>query len=172
MSVPFDKYLNEEVFVVGVDNTEPAGQMEMFTSASELFKYLKYQIEVGIDPDVRVLHGILTKADVLPSSIKNKAAFILAIDPDYNFNITMGCIIEQCYTEINELATEIETTIGTSMGTIVEVDMDYIYILYGYELKPFISVDLGDVDEETIHVCKKIALESESIRTKTISKTS
>lgn len=174
MAVHFDKYVNKEVFVVGVDDTEPSGPLEVFESGSDMLKFLKTQIEIGLDSDVRVLHGVLTKADVLPASTKRKVGFVIAFDSDLKigFGANGGCIVEQCFSDVNELATEIETLVGTSIGPITEVDMDYLYILYGYELKTFISIDLEELDEEAIETCKGIAMESESVREKTLQATS
>lgn len=166
MQEPFGKFLNKEVFVIGVDDTEPSGPLEVFDKASQLFNYLKDQIEIGIDSDVRVLHGVLTKADTLPSSTKGKVGFILAFDAEMqrSFRTNGGCIAEQCFADVGELATQIEGMIGKPTGPIHEVEIEYLYILYGYELKTFVSVDLEELDEETIHTCKKVAEESESIR--------
>jgi len=170
MPAPSDKYIGKEVFVVGVDDTNPSGPLEVFDSAEEMFTYLKTQIEIGVDADVRVLHGVLTKADTLPHSTRGKAGFLLAFDEymESTYEANAGCIVEQCFSDVNELANEIENMVGTSIGPIATVDIDYLYILYGYELKTFVNIDLEDLDEENIDVCKKIALETEEVRKKSL----
>jgi hypothetical protein len=77
-----------------------------------------------------------------------------------------GCVIEALKEDPEGLSVAITDLInnGNPFPESV-IDIDNIYILYGYQLQVCLSVKDEDIDDEVIDVCQKIADETEEVNT-------
>lgn len=161
-----EKYLYEEVYVVGTDGAVSyAGELTICGSFEDLLSYLKTK-NVSINSDLRVLHGVLTPAKTIPNDFKNRQPFILLKDPDSTGH---GIMLDaDAENDCNELALEIEMILDAERSEEIAsffFEIDHIYILYGYELSLTLSIDEGDLDEEIIENCLDVAKEARKLNT-------
>jgi hypothetical protein len=155
------QYVGKEVFIVVGSEDEEAGDIGVFETWGELVEQLKTLTPTS-DPETRIFHGILTTGEFLPSSFHGKSVFIIYIDP---YEDAKGNIVESTSGSSRVLAEEIGSimTLGGPMSD-MKIDIDDIYVLYGYQLETCLSVNDEDVDEEVIATCKEIAVEIEVAR--------
>jgi len=158
-----EKYLYDEVYVVGADSTVSAGgELTVCGSFESLLDYLKTK-SVSINSDLRVLHGVLTSAKTIPKDFNNRQPFILLKDPDSNDH---GMLLDaDAENDCNELASEIETLLESEEAASFFFKIEDVYILYGYELSLTLSVDEGDLDEEIIEDCLSVAEAARKLNT-------
>lgn len=163
----FDEYINEEVYIVapsGLDDPDQCDEISLFDSYEDLSEHLQ-----TLDPELYknrlVAHGILADSQVLPTTIGKSTAFII-IKQHNNQGIMFESSAQG--NQITELANEIETLLMNSKEFMpwlgYDIDIDDVYIVYGYSLTTGLSVDEDDVDEEAVEVAKKITLETEAIK--------
>ena len=152
------KYVGKEVFLVTGGEDDPAVDIGVFENWIDLVEQLK-TLTPTADPETRVFHGILTSGEFIPSSFHGKSAFIVCIEP---YEDSKGNIIESTGGSPADLAEEISSimNLGGPMSG-MKIDIDDIYILYGYQIEPCLSVNDDDVDDEIIAVCTEIAEEIE-----------
>lgn len=152
------KYVGKEVFLVIGSEDEAIGDIDVFENWVDLVEKLK-TLTPASDPETRIFHGILTLGEFIPSSFHGKSAFIVCIEP---YEDSKGNIVESTGGGPADLAEEISSLMhlgGVMSG--MRVDIDDIYILYGYQLEPCLSVNDDDMDDEIIAVCNEIADEIE-----------
>lgn len=150
------QYVGKEVFLVIGSEDEAVGDIDVFEDWGSLVEFLK-KLTPTADPETRVFHGILTLGEFIPSSFHGKSAFIVCIEP---YEDSKGNIIESTGGNPTDLAEEISSIMSVG-GQIsgMKVDIDDIYILYGYQLEPCLSINDDELDEEIIAVCSEIAAE-------------
>lgn len=156
-----DKHLYKEVYVVGTDNTvSTSGELTVCGSLEDLLSYLKSK-NISINPDLRVIHGVLTPGTAIPKDLKGRQPFILLQDPD---NSDHGIILDSdTEDDCRELASEIEEVLGSEEGVSFFFEMENVYILYGYELSLTLSIDEDDIDEELISDCLLIGAAAKNL---------
>ena len=159
-----DKYLYEEVYVVGADSiVSSGGELTVHGSFESLLEYLKTK-NVSVNSDLRVLHGTLTSAKSIPGDLKNRQPFILLKDPDKeNHGVLLDPDTEN---NCNDLALEIARILMHEEIASFFFEIDHVYILYGYELSLALSVDEDDIDEEIIADCLEIAKDAKDLNDK------
>jgi hypothetical protein len=150
-----EKYLYDEVYVVGADSiVSSGGELTVCGSFESLLDYLKTK-NVSVNSDLRVLHGVLTSAKSIPANFKNRQPFILLQDPE---STDHGLLLDPDTDDnCKELALEIEKMLESEEVASFFFEIDHVYILYGYELSLTLSVDEDDLDEEIITDCLEIA---------------
>jgi len=149
-----DKHLYREIYVVGTDSTvsSAGGELTVCSSFESLLNHLKTK-NVSINSDLRVLHGVLTSARSIPKDFRNRQPFLLIRDPEDN---ERGVLLDADSDGCKELATEIEKVLGSEEIATFFIDIEHVYILYGYELNLALSVDEDDLDEEIIIDCIEV----------------
>jgi hypothetical protein len=60
---------------------------------------------------------------------------------------------------VKELAEEIEEMVSSTIGIDTDLNINDVFILYGYQMETCLSVAEDSVDEEIISVCAQIARE-------------
>jgi hypothetical protein len=135
----------------------------------ETFEDMQEHLQ-GLNPetnsDILALHGTITKANTLPAQLHQLQAFIVLINP-YK---TDGIIIESqaMGKHINTLAFEIENILNTQHDSFpwldIPLEINDIFILYGYEMDIGMSVNEDDIDEDIVEKSQKIVLELEAIK--------
>lgn len=160
-------YINKEIFVVAEDEMNTV-EIIIYDEIIGVMEHLQTLSPVD-DPNTKVYHGILTSAEVLPSSTKGKKCFILVIDLATGFeNVPLeGCIFESdCEEDISVLAGEIEHIVNDNEYVTFAIDIENLFVLYGYPVEITLGVSDDEVDDEVIDTCKKIAEEIKQIRQK------
>lgn len=155
-----DKYIGKEVFIVVDGEDEEDSDINVLENIEDLTTHLM-SLNIIIDSDTRVIHGILTSGEFLPSNLHKKSAYIICLNPN---NDSSGFVSESGCADSSELAQEIETLVFHGFpATGMDISMDNIYILYGYQLETYISINMEEIDSEAIDTCKKISDEVESV---------
>jgi hypothetical protein len=155
------QYIGKEVFIVIGSEDDETGDINAFEDWGSLMEFLK-KLTPTVDPETRVFHGILTPGEFIPSSFHGKSAFIVCIEPCED---SKGNIIESTGESPTGLAEEIVNIMnigGPASG--MKINIEDIYVLYGYQLETCLSVDDDDIDEEIIAVCSEIASEIDNAR--------
>lgn len=157
-----DKHLYKEVYVVGTDSTvTDGGELTVCSSFEILLNHLKTK-NVSINTDLRVLHGVLTSARSIPKDFKSKQPFLLLRDPD---NTDHGVLLDADSDSCEELAQEIERVLDSEEMASFFIEIEHVYILYGYELSLTMSVDEDDLDEDIISSCIEVAEAARKLNT-------
>jgi hypothetical protein len=155
------QYIGKEVFLVVGSEDEEASDIGVFETWGDLVEHLKTLTPTS-DPETRVFHGMLTIGEFLPISFRGKSAYVICLDPCEN---SKGCVVESSSSGPEGLAEEISSVmrLGGQISD-TKIDIDDIYILYGYQLEICLSINDDDIDEEVISTCKEIANEIEIAR--------
>lgn len=155
------QYIGKEVFLVIGSEDEELGDINVLETWGDLIEFLK-KLTPLIDPETRVFHGVLTPGEFIPSSFRGKSAFIVCVEP---LEDSKGSIIESTGESPIGLSEEIVSimNVGGQMSG-MKVNIEDIYILYGYQLETCLSVDDDDIDEEIIAVCSEIASEIDDVK--------
>lgn len=162
MAHKFDEFLYKEVFVVGPEeNASTAAETHIFENFEDLMGHMK-TLSVEDDAEIRILHGYLTTAEVLPSSVRNKTVFIITTDEDDEKD---SAIIEvDSGLGVDKLAEEVKDIVADALSITFTTNIDSTFLLYGYEVNKILAPDDDDLDEEALSTCKKIAEEVKQIR--------
>lgn len=159
-----ESLINEEVYVV-VEDFDNLVDIVFCDDLPDAFEYLKL-LSPEEHYDMKVLHGVLTKAESIPADLMNRECFIIIVVPTTGLNNVglKGVIIESDagnYVEI--LAEEVEEVVSKAYKWSPVVDIDDIYILYGYHVDLGLCINEDSLDEENIEICKKVSEAAEEI---------
>lgn len=156
-TVEYDKH---QQFPVDVFSTT-----ELMTAVD----YLK-RLSPNLDYETTILHGVLTKASTIPKNLRSKKAYIIIEDI---YDQSQARVIEAGIQTDEELANKISLIVGNK-NTIsiplqqrtydVDVEIDDLYILYGYEIPIILSLDEELLDEQIIDSCQKIADDAKALK--------
>jgi hypothetical protein len=156
--------VNEEVYIV-VEDFGALSDIVIYDSIEDTFEYLKM-----LDPedcsDTKVFHGILAKADAIPDDLMKRSCFIMAIKPGTGIEgvALSGVLMESdCDDDPRILASEIEELVENPNVLIYNLNIDDVYVLYGYRVQLGICINDDSIDEENIEMCKKVAEKAEEL---------
>jgi hypothetical protein len=156
--------LDQDVFIVASDETFHGSdevdnrEFHVYDSEDDLREGLA-DLDIVVGDQIRVFHGVLAMAEALPSDLHDRNAYVV-VAPNWTddaFVVDAGITLEF----LEETVTEI---ISKGIGGLHGLDIDDIYILYGYELSVTLSIDEDDFDEETLEGCRVLSAEAEEIR--------
>lgn len=156
------EFNGEEVYVIIGDEDEDVSELFVTTNWGDLIHELASKTP-DVDSGIRVFHGVLYSAEFLPNSFHGKSAFVLIQDPA---DLTRGCLVESCSDSPKEVSVDLTNVIDMGGGGAFTdmVEIDDIFILYGYQLNLCITVSEEEVDEEIIAAGEKIVEEIEAMR--------
>ena len=171
--MPLEDNCNKEIFLTYSEegnNNQHGASVEVFvtTELMVLVEYLK-RLTTSLDYDAVVLHGVLTKAASIPRNLRGKKAFIILEDI---YNADQALVLEAGVQSDKGLAEKINALIDGDdkhlaplpwRNYAVDIDIDDVYILYGYEVSVILSLDEEEIDDEVIDTCKKIAKDAATI---------
>jgi hypothetical protein len=159
-----DNFIGEELFIV-VGEEDTITELSFYTEIEHAAEHLKLVDPVD-EPDTKVFHGILTRADSIPSNIKSKSCYIIVVNSVYAGNCAQGVIYQsECENDSDILARDIEDAVVQSgYHSVFVSNIEDIYILYGYEVGTGMCINEESLDEEVIHTCKTIAVKANAIR--------
>ncbi len=158
-------YINKEVFVVAEDEMNTV-EIGVYDDVVDVIEHLQ-TLDPLNDVNTKVYHGVLTKADVLPSSSKGKKCFILVIDLTTGFADAPieGCAFESdCENDVSILAGEIEHIVNDNEYVTFPIEIENLFVLYGYSMDVTLGINDDEVDDEIIDTCKKVVEETKQIR--------
>ena len=148
-----DQLIGGEVFVVNGDEDNEYSDLFVTDQRVTLDEHLA-AINPKITEGLRCFHGILQKASYLPVSFKGKSIFIVCVVQD---QLGKGIVVEGADSPA-ELAKELETLIGAESPFVHgSIEIDNIYLLYGYQLDLGYTINDDDIDEEHILTCECIS---------------
>ena len=151
-----DQYNGREVFIIGQDETSiVSAEIHVFRTYKELWEHV-VQLELSVDYDVRVIHGVLITAEVLPSNLNGTTPYVVMCDiNESEMGSVVGKMTEIPAASIAELAEALETIIGDPVQE-VTTNVDNMYVLYGYEPHLSIHLDTEELDEGPIALAKPL----------------
>lgn len=146
------KLFGQEVYVITESSEFEPGDTVIVGDWAELTAALgKYS--PMINSDVQVYHGFLNTAMGLPSNLRSRTPFVIMYD---SADLSSAIVYESASETVEDLATEIEEVVNTGADYSIDVDIDNIYILYGYQLETCISVSEDELDEEQLGTCEAV----------------
>ena len=154
-----DLYVGDQIFIAGNNDTAHSlDDVKVFADPIALQEYL-IKIDVSELKNMIVAFGSLTYAEILPSTLRNKNAYIIAIDRIEDY----GVIIEMASGEVDDLAAEILDIMKPKPTSTIVPDINEIFVLYGQQLDVSDGIDPAMIDEEITHECNKILIELDSL---------
>ena len=151
-------YVGKEVFIVGLDGDLESGDIEITESLSTLNIRLSMMNPIA-ESNLTVVHGILTMADYIPDKI-GRSAYVIALHP---LDIGTGAIFEVNNNSPEGLASLVETVVNDS-DISEHMDIEDVFILYGYELRLGYSIREDEVDEQLVEDCQEVADEANKMK--------
>jgi len=154
-----DDFVGKEVYVI-VPEEGTISPIYIYTDVEEASIRLA-EIDPLDEPETKVFHGVLTKAETIPAEIDNKNCYVIAVSVYNGLNRIHGVLYESdCKSDPNALAEDIEMTVSNTIhdsSILFACEIEDVYILYGYELSTGLCINRESIDEEIVHACKTIA---------------
>jgi len=153
----FSKLYGSEVYVVTKESTSvvaKASVIEFVHSFTDVMDILK-NFDPVRDDNVKVYHGILAPANVLPEELHNTNVFMITFNPYSSKN--EGVVLpatEEC--DVEDLADDIENLVTSGSEVTHATKMESTYLLYGYELDVCLGINEENIDEKIINTCSEI----------------
>lgn len=156
------EFNGQEVYIIIGDEDEDVSDIFVTESWEDLVAELATKTP-DVDSDVRVFHGVLHSAEFLPNSFHGKSAFVVIQDPS---DLTRGCLVESCSDSPEEVAADLTNVIDMGGGGAFTdlIDIDDIFLLYGYQMNLCITVSEEEVDEEIISAGEMIVDEVKEVQ--------
>ena len=161
-----DDFVGKEVFVVAPEE-DTITEISFYLDVMSVNEHLICLAPTD-EPEIKVFHGILARADTIPSDLKDKKCYVIMMSAAYANSTIQGLIfLSECDDDSDVLARDIEEAVGESRGgSIFNTSIDDIYILYGYEASTGICLNVESLENEEVEACKTIVSEAEELRTK------
>lgn len=145
---------NKEIFLVYNEEDYNKGfPIEIYVTSEfmELVDHINKLIP-SLDFGIKIVHGVLTDASVLPKNLRGRTALIITDDVCV---LNHALVLESNAQSDKDLAIDINSLL-THNKFMKPLDIDNIYILYGYEISTILSLNEEEIDEEIIDTCQKI----------------
>lgn len=156
----FDNSLFKEVFITGPDYARSSsGTLSVFDTLEDLVEYLRGKM-ISISSGVRVLHGYLTPAAVIPKNLRKCVPFIIVEDPTFE---GQGMIHDSDGEDYEDVAMEIESVLDREEVASSFADISHIFILYGYELSVVMTVDEEELSENRIKLSAEVSEDAKKL---------
>ena len=147
-----------EVFVVNSNNDKEGNNIPA-KIYSEFFDVMG-ELDLINNKDVKIIHGHLLPATVIPSKFNGVGVFIIISLSDQHH----GFIVESKPSTPEELAADIELIIDNSWHLAPrEINIEDVFLLYGTKIKTTPPVTEDELDEEFIERSNIIADEVHDI---------
>jgi len=157
-----DRFIGKEVFVI-VPEEDTSSEIKVYDDFEDAMIQLS-EVDPLEFPETKVFHGVIAKAETIPADINTRGCYIIAIDIYYDPNRFRGILYESdCKNDPDTLANDIEMAIESSIhepGNLYTHEIEFLYILYGYEVTTGLCINKDSLDEEIVHTCKTIAVEA------------
>jgi hypothetical protein len=156
--------VGEEVYVI-FEDWDHVVDIVFCDDLPDAFEYLKL-LPPNEFFDTIALHGVLTKAESIPADLISRECFIIIVQPESYQNSAglKGAVIESdAGDSVEVLAEEIEEVINKGGKWDNGIDIEDVFILYGYRIELGICVNEDSIDEENIETCKRVSEAAEAI---------
>jgi hypothetical protein len=150
--------LNKEVFIA-IEDFDTNFKAKLTESMEDLQDYL-ITLNPEDYPEMKVIHGIITKAKYIPEDIRSQKCFIMVLDPGcFIDSLDLECTIIESDSggDSDVLAEEIESIVKDATNLIYMPDIDDIFIIYGYTMEVGLCINPDSADEECIDTCEHVA---------------
>ena len=151
----FINHVYTEIFIVAL-NLGRHQRIEIYDELFDVMESLNPR-STNNSRDIKVVHGYLLPATILPSNFDGVEAFILVNLPDTNYGLFTG----DTFYNPDELAIAIQTVLSHKHG-----EIENMFILYGIEIALTLSIAADELDEELIERSGAIARKIKQIETK------
>jgi hypothetical protein len=135
----FVDHIYTEIFAVVLDLGRHQ-RIEIYNELSDVIESLNCK-SVNNNRNIKVIHGYLLPATILPNDFNRLSTFIFVNLPNTNY----GLFIKDIFYSSDVLATAIQTTINHKHNKIED-----IFILYGTKMALTLSIAVDELDEELI----------------------
>ena len=135
----FLKHVYTEVFIVGFD-TGRHQRIEIHTEPFDVMESLNPK-SIDNSKDIKVVHGYLLPATILPSNLNGIGGFVVIALP----NTDLGLFSGEALCNPKDLAITIQTIV-----TCKKIEIENIFILYGTKINLTLSISEDELDEELI----------------------
>lgn len=152
------KHCNKEIFLAYNDEDNDRDLPVEIYITSELMELVDHinKLIPSIDFNIKILHGILTNASVLPKNLRGRTAFMIVDDTILDHAL----VSESNAQSDKDLANTIDSLLLYNKSESIED----IYILYGYEISAILSLNEEELDEEIIDTCQKIICDINTVK--------
>jgi hypothetical protein len=138
---------SKEVLLVTGDEADGLSDLFVTSNQADLKKHMDNLI---MGEEIRVLHGLITSAKILPPVFNKLSAYIIYQNPK---DFGTGYVYESSATNSEELSNDVLEILGSEA---VASDIEDLYIMYGCEIQPRYYIEPEDIDEAIINRCAKI----------------
>jgi hypothetical protein len=152
-----DRFLGKEVYILAESEDQEVQEISIHLSYESLVASLE-KFDADTSGDMRILHGVLASAAFLPQKLAGKSAFIMVWSEEGNAIKDSSCQ----HTE--ELASELTRI----MEEWPKVDIDDLFILYGYDIIPCLGINSEEIDEEAVARCMLLMEEVEDVASRAL----
>lgn len=142
-------HCNKEIFIVYNEEDNNEGLPVKIYITSEFMELVDHinKLIPSLDFGIKILHGILTNASALPKNLRGKTAFVIIDDT----------ILD--HASVSESNAQSDEDLATAINSLLlynSLDIENIYVFYGYEISTILSLNEEELDEEIIDTCQKI----------------
>jgi hypothetical protein len=166
-------YVGQEVFaLVPVGEISEEEILTFFHTLEDANKYIEEYSDEEME-DMRVLHGYLTSARIIPSNFHGVFPYILVENPA---DPGSGAVVESDADLPSELASQVEKILAEADITAPEAEYEIgnVFILYGYEITLQIDfyhndklrIDDFDVNDLQLSDARKVMEDIEALQKK------
>jgi hypothetical protein len=166
-------YVGQEVFaLVPVGEISEEEILSFFYTLEEANKYIEEYSEEDME-DMRVLHGYLTSAKIIPSKFHGVFPYIIVENP---IDPGSGAVVESDADLPAELASQIEKILAEAdkVASDAEYEIENVFILYGYEItlqldfnnNNKLHIDDFDVNDLQLTDARKVVRDIEALQKK------
>ena len=149
--------LGKEVFVLASDETYHAAtcvsrQFFIFDSIEDLRDKLS-EISANEADDLKLVHGVLSSASVLPLDFDDRTAYVIVANPLEDED----CFLVEGGDTTKHIEEEVTDVMKFGIGDFFHAGIEDVFVLYGYEIPIGLGVPDDELDEEIIDSCLKVA---------------
>lgn len=151
----FIDHVYTEIFIVAL-NLGRHQRIEVYNELFDVIESLNPR-SINSSKDIKIVHGHLLPATILPSNFNGVGAFILVNLPNTNYGLFTG----DTFYSPDELATTIQTVINHKHD-----EIENMFILYGTKIALTLSIAADELDEELVERSGAIVEEIKQIEIK------
>ena len=155
-TIEIKKFLGKEVVVMAGDDSAFT-KINIYKNMSDESEFLKMKDSEEYY-DIKAYHGVLAKANALPSKLNGKDCYVIVISRSYySSKEWRGYVYSvEADDDVSLLAQEIERSVNGTTPHIYNMCIDDVYVLYGYKLQLGLCINNDLFEEEAIETCKTI----------------
>lgn len=135
----FIGHIYTEIFIVTL-NLGKHQQIEIYNEFSNVIELLNSR-SISRSKDIKVIHGYLLPATIIPNNLGGVGTFILIDLPNTNYGLFTGHV----FYNPDKLAMAVQAVLSHKYNKI-----ENVFILYGTKISLTLSIAIDEIDEELI----------------------